>query len=398
MRITVVGAGPAGLATAVLLAGTGHDVQILERVAEPVPLGAGLLLQPPGMQVLDTMNCLERILPVSSRISSLHCSTAAGRLIGELNYRDIAPGLFGIGVSRSVLWDALREEAVRRGTEIRGGVSVSSVRNGDAEAVVETNEGAETCDLAVIASGTHTDLWKQPGYISSLYRWGCLWMSPELPDEWTDSTLLQKCRGTEYMCGILPTGRTDGVRRAAVFWSIRADRVEQWRQTELSAWHGEVERIFPEAADMVRRIPREAIHYASYRDVMADPPYCGHTLVVGDAAHGTSPQLGQGTTAAFRDAETLASVLCNSKPGDIPEALRVYARIRRNRTRYYRQASRMLTPVFQSDGKVTGMMRDAFSRYVTAVPYIRRQSLLTLAGAKTGYLGHEPVSLRAISS
>ena len=52
MRIGVVGAGTAGSASAILLARAGHTVSILECVASPRPVGAGITLQPTGQMAL----------------------------------------------------------------------------------------------------------------------------------------------------------------------------------------------------------------------------------------------------------------------------------------------------------------------------------------------------------
>ena len=49
LSIGIVGAGPAGLAAALFLARSGHDVEIVERFEKPAPLGSGLLMQPTGL-------------------------------------------------------------------------------------------------------------------------------------------------------------------------------------------------------------------------------------------------------------------------------------------------------------------------------------------------------------
>lgn len=58
------------------------------------------------------------------------------------------------------------------------------------------------------------------------------------------------------------------------------------------------------------------------------PRYHTHnTVVIGDAAHATSPQLGQGTNLALLDAVALAHSLAYA--ADLPSALAAYTRARK---------------------------------------------------------------------
>lgn len=54
-KISVVGAGPAGLAAALMLARQGRDVVVFERFEQAGPVGAGFMLQPTGLAVLDAL-------------------------------------------------------------------------------------------------------------------------------------------------------------------------------------------------------------------------------------------------------------------------------------------------------------------------------------------------------
>jgi 2-polyprenyl-6-methoxyphenol hydroxylase-like FAD-dependent oxidoreductase len=65
--IGVIGCGTAGAAAALFLARAGHDVRVFERVADPKPVGAGIIVQPSGQAVLARLGLLERVaLPSDS--------------------------------------------------------------------------------------------------------------------------------------------------------------------------------------------------------------------------------------------------------------------------------------------------------------------------------------------
>ena len=115
---------------------------------------------------------------------------------------------------------------------------------------------------------------------------------------------------------------------------------------------------------------------ASYRDVVMRPWSRGRVLVLGDAAHGTSPQLGQGANLALIDAVTIAHAV--RRTGDATGAIALYEKMRRSHVAYYQLTSRALTPAFQSHSRVMAWLRDTFlvgARYVPLGGYITRTTL-----------------------
>ena len=366
MRIAVIGAGLAGLSAASMLARDGHRVEVIERAVKPEPMGAGLLLQPPGIAILDRMGALAAVADSAARITGIECRTVGGRKVLDVDYADLGPAWHGLGLTRPAIWSSLMGSAVKAGADIQPGRAVTAIEE-------------LTHDLVVIAAGAHSSLWRSPRtHKSTLYGWGCLWATVPLPSGWQHHLLQQRVRGTRKMVGVLPLGRDV----AALYWSLRNDQGEAWRQQPLQQWVDEVGSIYPEAGQMVAGLAREELTHATYRDVWADPPHHGRIVVIGDAAHGTSPQLGQGTTQALRDALALTEALRGDQP--LAAQLEGYWQDRKRRTRYYRHASRVLTPLFQSNWPLLGTMRDLFAGPVGKIPYVRRQAVLTVAGVKTG--------------
>lgn len=371
MRIAIVGAGLAGLSAASLLARDGHRVEILERAAKPEPIGAGLLLQPPGAAILGQIGALDAVAGDAARITRIEAKSQGGRKLLDVDYADLGPSLHGLGLTRPAIWSALVGSATAAGASILPGRTVTSL-------------DMAGYDLVVVAAGAHSSLWRSPEkHISTLYGWGCLWATVPLPAGWQTHILQQRCRGTRKMVGILPLSQTS----AALYWSVRNDRMEDWRRQSMQQWVDELGLIYPEAAPLVAGLRREDLTHATYRDVWAAPPFQEKVVVIGDAAHGTSPQLGQGTTQALRDALALTEALRADIP--ISDRLAAYWLARKRRTRYYRHASRWLTPLFQADWPLLGSLRDLLAGPVGKIPYVRRQSVLTVAGFKTGLFSHD---------
>ncbi|MEM1184323.1 MAG: NAD(P)/FAD-dependent oxidoreductase [Planctomycetota bacterium] len=390
LRVAIIGAGIGGLANAAFLAKAGHDVVVLERSPTLEPVGAGLLLQPTGRAVLDRLGVGDRIASLGAPVDRLQGVTTSGRTVLSLAYTDLRPGLQGTGVHRGLLHSSLLEAATTAGARIRSGIGVDEVSDRSGVATLRMSDGQASgpYDLVVIASGARSTLRRFAGDVrrAQRYPWGALWFVANNPPQAFERVLGQVYQDTTTMLGFLPTGRltTDGPETISVFWSLRTKDWAGPEAFELDAWKDRVRRLRPEAAPMFDQVERaDQLIFAPYYDVhLAQRP--GRVVAIGDAAHATSPQLGQGANLALLDAACLADKVANS--AEIPHAVRRFARARKSPTRYYRVVSRWLTPWFQSDARWLTGPRDAFMGPLCAFPPTRRQMLLALAGVKRSWV------------
>lgn len=70
-HFAIIGAGTAGLTTAILLAQEGHYVTIFEQIDRLSPCGAGLLLQPAGLAVFEHLGVLDETLKLGAKVTGL---------------------------------------------------------------------------------------------------------------------------------------------------------------------------------------------------------------------------------------------------------------------------------------------------------------------------------------
>lgn len=198
--------------------------------------------------------------------------------------------------------------------------------------------------------------------------------------------LAQRYVAARVMIGYLPLGRIDagGEPCAALFWSLKPGTHAAWA-AGFDAWREEVAAIWPALAPVLAGLPGpDAITLAAYAHFTASRLHRGPVVLIGDAAHATSPQLGQGANHGLLDAVSLADALAASP--DLPTALALHARTRRRQARFYQWASWWMTPLFQSDSRALALMRDMTFDRMAAIPWLRREMLRTLAGLKTGVL------------
>jgi 2-polyprenyl-6-methoxyphenol hydroxylase-like FAD-dependent oxidoreductase len=392
LDIGIVGCGFAGAATAALLGRAGHRVTVYEEFAQPSAVGAGIVLQPTGMSVLAELGVLERVIERGARLESLHCVTPENRDVFRLEYAQLRPGLFGLGMHRGALFEILHELAVGGGATLRRATSVGSVleRSHKVEIRDRANLPLAEHDLVVIANGARSDLRRASGLLrrERPYPWGALWFVARDPANFYRQRLRQITNGTRHMLGLLPTGlgpRNEGQdeHHVSLFWSIRMDRVEDFRRTGFAAWKEQILRYEPEAAFVLEQVESaEQVLTAGYHDVVMSRWHTRRQVFIGDAAHAMSPQLGQGTNLALMDASELCAALSEDVPLAI--ALERYSRARQEQIDFYQFASRWLTPLFQSDLQALGPLRNALMSLSCQLPLMREEMLRTMAGIKRG--------------
>ena len=360
-EIAVIGAGVGGLAVAIALRQYGHRVTVFERFAESRPVGSGLMLQPAGLAALGRLGLRGRMEALGARIDRLHGITDRGRIVFDLAYADLDPSLHALAVHRAALHAVLWNGFAASGATIETGRTITALaaRAGGRVGVVDAaGRGQGAFELVVDSSGARSVL---RGVVTRdtarPFTYGAVWAS--VPDIGVaPHALAQRYVGAHVMLGYLPVGRVTehGPQLAALFWSLKPSAYGAWK-TGYAAWLQDVARLWPELGPMVAGLAGpDFFSLAEYQHFTARRPYRGAVALIGDAAHATSPQLGQGANNALLDALALADAL-RVKP-DIEAALAAYAQTRRRHVRFYQMASAVMTPFFQSDSGIAAELRD----------------------------------------
>lgn len=390
MNVAVIGCGSAGPAAAALLARAGNQVTLLEEVEALGPVGAGLLLQPTGLEVLSRVGALAPVLDHGATVDRLRSVTAGGATLLDLRYAELVPGLRGVGVHRAVLLHYLVEAARDAGASVELGCSVAAIERDGDRALVTLASGGERgpFDLVVAADGARSALREASAVRGSArpYPWGALWLIGIDPVECGSGELFQVVRSARQMLGLLPTGMDlDGADDPLVslFWSVPVESIPAIRAAGLDALRAAIESMTDRAGPLLDAIDSvDAFTTAEYLDVRMPRWHDGPVVFIGDAAHAMSPQLGQGVNLALCDAAGLADAVAATS--SVPEALAAYQRARARHVRYYQLASRWLTPLFQSSSRTLGLLRDLGFRAARHIGPLRRRMTRTMAGVDRG--------------
>ena len=393
-NIAVIGSGTSGLASALFLSRDGHNVTLFEKFSEPRPLGAGIMLQPTGLACMACLGLDKEILSYGAKINHLYGQSANGSVVFDIRYGDLKPHLFGLGVHRGALFSVLHNEVARQNIKII--ISCEIVRTEiamDKRTVIDKSSNQyDGFDLVVDASGARSLLRAQHGHLkcSRPYCYGAVWGVCTDPGQAFGKDYLQQRYDTsKVMIGALAIGRrpSDDAETLAFFWSLLAKTYDQWRETGLDPWKNRVLDYWPDLAPFMDQFKSvDDLTFAQYSDTIMKQWHGDRLVFIGDSAHCTSPQLGQGANLGLIDALTLATCLKEGK--DINQSLACYTKERKSHTSFYQIASRWLTPFFQSDLTAAAWLRDRTFGMMCKMPYMKTEMLKTLAGIKTGLFTH----------
>ncbi len=408
MRIAIIGCGPAGLFAASALHDNHFDVSLFEKFTEPAPVGSGLVLQPTGLAMLEAIGLRAKAESLGQRIDRMSGKLAPdGKTVLDIQYRALAEDLYGVAIHRSALFHILYDAVTTRRIPIETNCHVlrTEVLQNQALRLVTKNNAAYSTefDLVIDASGANSSVLQAtfPQLSKSDLSFGALWTTVLL-HSFLPTTLEQRYVGARKMIGVLPCGtlaepahmpnhqeESGENQLATLFYSIEGKNLNQWRESGLHVWKKEMTTLWPETEPLVAQITDiNQLTYAAYSHHTLKPPYKDGVVFIGDTAHATSPQLGQGANMALLDGLALAIALTENRT-NLQQALKRYTRLRRAHVSTYQTVSYLLTPFYQSNSSLLPFLRDTFFEPVTSIGFMNR--FITRLGA--GMLGNPATAL-----
>jgi 2-polyprenyl-6-methoxyphenol hydroxylase-like FAD-dependent oxidoreductase len=361
----VIGAGIAGPVAAIALQRAGITPTVYEaRESTADELGAFLTLQVNGIDALRTLGVGHVVAGIGFPTPSMRFRSGTGKLLGEVSTGAALPdGTVGVTLKRSDLYRALRDEARRQGVTIEHGRRLVEVRPVPGGVRAEFADGTSaTADLLVGADGIRSRVRQviDPGaaparYVPVLNIGG---FAPAIDVDGVEGGY-EMVFGKRAFFGyvVAPDG--------AVWWFANPPQRSEPAPGELSAlgtahWRARLAELFAgdrtPACEIIAATPGELEGWATYDLPSVRRWHRDRMVLIGDAAHATSPASGQGASMAIEDAVELGRCL-----RDLPEpraAFAAYEQLRRSRVeRVVADGARSSNA--KAAGPVARVLRDA---------------------------------------
>lgn len=320
MQVAIVGAGIAGLTLAIALKKAGISFRVYEAASEIRPVGAGIAIANNAMQVYRHLGLVAQLNDKGTRISTVRLTDLNLRLLDQTSLISFEQKyqLANIAIHRSdlhqVLLDAVGEEHLQLNKRLQ------QITSTEAGYILEFTDGT---------IGQHTFVIGADGLRSKVRQ--ALFGDYPLRD-------------AHQICwrGVLPFELPEGYTHVAVeswgkgkrmgfveldnrqvYWYFLVDEALYQPDTEVELY---VAGCPLWVQQMIQQTPKESIHVDKIYDLNPFSEwYKQKACLIGDAAHATTPNLGQGACQAIEDVYVISRLL---ERYSLEEALRKFPAIR----------------------------------------------------------------------
>ncbi|KAK4700958.1 hypothetical protein P7C70_g5282, partial [Phenoliferia sp. Uapishka_3] len=320
MKCIIVGAGMGGLTAATALRQQGYEVVVYERVSELRPAGSGISVWSNGVKVLNSLGLGKEIAKVGGMMESMSYREAKeGETYVELGLQPLYTRVHqrAYPVARTQLQRILLEGAGEKNVHLSSAV-VDYTVTPEGVSVTMADGRTDSGDFLVVADGTHSKLRNKicQKVIPRRYAGYVNWNGPVLMSEMTDyvdTDCWTQFVGDGKRVAMMPMG--DGGKFYFYFDASpergpdiplpTASGYKAELREHFAGWHPAVQRLIDVVDES--KIARAEIHDTDPLPTLIDPS--GRALLIGDAAHATAPDLGQGGCQAMEDALVVALLL-----------------------------------------------------------------------------------------
>jgi salicylate hydroxylase len=372
LSVAVIGGGLGGTCAALSLLQRGADVHVYEQTPKLAEVGAGIQISPNASRILFALGLERELDRIGVRpLAVEYRRWADGRLLGRYAMGASVESAFGypyFHLHRAELLDMLLRALPSDRLHLRR--RFSSIDQQGRRPIIRFEDGSTAeADLVVGADGIHsavrTELFgpEAPSFSGAVAYRGLV------PAEKVEHLNLEVISTTWFGPGRhLVAYYVAGRRYLNVVACVRQESwlSESWTET---CSPEEVREAYIGWNDTVRALV-DSIEQTFKWGLFHRHPLArwskGQATLLGDSCHAMLPYMAQGAAQSIEDGAALAASLAEA--GDIPAALKLYERLRRERTAHVQRMSLANAALFQRPDGPEQERRDAVWAAATRPP------------------------------
>ncbi|MEG1026017.1 MAG: FAD-dependent monooxygenase [Flavobacterium sp.] len=307
-KIAIIGAGIGGLTAALAFKQKGFNVTVYESAAEIKPIGAGIGIANNAMQIFKKLGIHKKIENAGVNVSSMNITDHKLRSLSVIDLKEfeVKYGVCNVSIHRAVLQYIL---AVEIGFEnIKLSKRLLKIEQNESVKLSFEDDSIETADVVIAADGIKSVVRNQlfdPSEIRDTKQ--ICWRGVSkmaLPKQYSNKAVEAWGKGKRF--GFVQINSHDIYWYAVVNESL-INQQEDSLQNLFKSFSNDVLEIIVNTSDDTviknRIIDLKPIHKWYHKRV----------CLLGDAAHATTPNLGQGACQAIEDAYLLAELYQEDK-------------------------------------------------------------------------------------
>ncbi|GAB2886324.1 5-demethoxyubiquinol-8 5-hydroxylase UbiM [Microbulbifer echini] len=375
--VAIVGAGPAGLALALMLARRDCRVTLLERqseeiLASPPDDGREIALTHQSVRFMESLGAWQRLKP--DEVGLLHSAQVVdGSAPSRLDFDTRGRGPLGFIVPnaaiRRVLYEAIRENG---NIQLQARRTVTGTQCGGNRRLVQLEDGQSLAAVLVVAADSRfSEVRRMAGIGVDMRDFGRVAVLGPVRTERAHGGIARECFRYGSTLALLPTA--DGHCSSAVV-TVCASSADEIMQYSDEAFAAHVQRESASTLGVVEACGRR--HRYPLVAVYAHRFYAERFALVGDAAVGMHPVTAHGFNLGLAGAETLARQLHNVtrlyQAAGLSRALSRYQALHRLESHPMYVGTNRVVDLFTDDRLPAKLLRKAVLRISEHFPPVRR--------------------------
>lgn len=332
MKITIIGGGIAGLTTALSLNKLGFDCEVFERAKQLNEVGAGIWMQPNALKVLDWLGLGELVRESGTLLDQVDITNSQLIPIKKTKQEVVQDekGNKIVAIHRATLQKILYE-AIPKGI-VNLGYEFKSLEQNENQVKISFGGREIMSDLLIGADGINSKV-RDNIFSNSSKRFSgqTCWRGISdirLPDEFQNAGI--ESWGKKIRFGF------SQVTENQVYW-FAVKNASQNGTDNILTIKAELKNYFSDFNSLVLNIIEHTNAEKIIRNDISDLKrldkwHKDKVVLVGDAAHATTPNMGQGAGQGMEDAYYLANIL--AKHNQIEQALSLFESNRREKVDY----------------------------------------------------------------